>query len=239
MTNARFEDLEKRVKLIKIKKYTKIFVILSVLIVASCYVVSTNQVVALTNSLMVKEVLKKELPKKDPKIKKYEPMQEEIKIAKKEIVSAEIKETKEYDAIKLSPRLNLQSSIKKDVIKVKKDVIKVKKKPIIKKSKIYLHVKEVKSEDALLERFSVAEDFESSIALAYLYFDKQNFEKSIYWSKKASKLSSGNESAWLIYAKSKKALGETEDAIKALHLYLEYFSSARIEKLLKLYRDKK
>ncbi|HIP30356.1 MAG TPA: hypothetical protein EYG83_06030 [Sulfurospirillum arcachonense] len=229
MTNARFGDLEKRVKLIKIKKYIKIFAILSVLIAVSYYVVSINQVVVVAKPLHVKEVLKKELPKKAPKVKKYEPIQQEIERVKQEIVVTKVEA---YDTIKLSPKLNLPSILKKDVVEVKKE-------PIIKKSKISLHVKEVKSEDALLKRFRVAGDFESAMGLAYLYFDKQNFEKSIFWSKKASKLSSGDESAWLIYAKSKKALGETEDAIKALHLYLEYFSSRRIEKLLKLYRDKK
>jgi tetratricopeptide (TPR) repeat protein len=229
MTNARFEDLEKRVKFIKTKKYIKIFVVLSVLIAVSYYVVSINQVVVVDKPIHVKEVVKKEIPKKAPKVQKYEPIQQEIKIVKKEHVVTRVAE---YDTIKLSPKLNLPSNIKKDVVEVKKE-------PIIKKSKISLHVKEVKSEVALLERFRVAEDFESAMGLAYLYFNKQNFEKSIYWSKKASKLSSGDESAWLVYAKSKKALGKTEDAIKALHLYLEYFSSTRIEKLLKLYRDKK
>lgn len=229
MTNARFEDLEKRVKLIKIKKYIKIFVVLLVLVAMGYYAIGFNRVVIVDKPLHVKEVLKKETPKKAPKVQKYEAIQKEIKIVKKEIVVAKIKA---YDTIKLSPKLNFPSSTKKEIIEVKKE-------PIVKKSKISLHVKEVKSEDAFLERFRVAKDFESAMGLAYLYFDKQNFEKSIYWSKKASKLSSGDESAWLVYAKSKKALGRTEDAIKALHLYLEYFSSEAIEKLLKLYRDKK
>ena len=232
MTNARFEDLEKRVKFIKIKKYIKIFVILSVVIAVSYYAVSINQVVVVDKPIHVKEVVKKEIPKKAPKVQKFESIQQEIKVVKKELVVTKVDEVEAYDTIKLSPKLNFASSIKKDVVEVKKE-------PIIKKSKISLHVKEVKSEDALLERFRVAGDFESAMGLAYLYFDKQNFEKSIYWSKKASKLSSGDESAWLVYAKSKKAIDKTEDAIKALHLYLEYFSSQKIEKLLKLYRDEK
>ncbi len=228
MTNTRFEDLEKRVKFIKIKKYIKIFIILFFLIVVSYYAVSINQVVVVDKPVHVKEVQNKEIPKKTPKVQKYEAIQQELKIVKKESIVTNIPE---FNTIKLSSKLNLPSSIKKEVVEVKEE-------PITKKSKIYLHVKEVKSEEVLLKRFRVVEDFESAMGLAYLYFDTQNFEKSIYWSKKASKLSSGDESAWIIYAKSKKALGNTEDAIKALHLYLEYYSSGKIEKLLKLYRDK-
>ena len=237
MNNARFDDLEKRVKTIKLKKYIKLSIIFSMFVVVSYFIVSINQPNVVDKPLHVKKIAKKELQKETPKVQQFEPIKQEKKeekkvekkVEKKEII---VKEVNEYDTIKLSPKLNLSNSIKKDVVEVKKE-------KITKKSKISLRVKEVKSEDALLERFRAAGDFDSAMGLAHLYFDKQNFEKSIYWSKKASKLRSGEESAWLVYAKSKKALDKTEDAIKALQLYLEYFSSESIEKLLKLYRDKK
>ena len=75
--------------------------------------------------------------------------------------------------------------------------------------------------------------------MAKLYFQKQSFAESVYWSKKASKLNPENKISWLIYAKSKKNLGETEDAIRALELYLEYFSSNEVKKLLEIYRNNK
>jgi len=226
MTNARFEDLEKRVKSIKLKKYIKLIVLLVILFGACFYLLFTTKPNIVKKPLHVEKVIKKEPVKKIPKIQKSKPGEKAIKIEKND-----------YNTIKLSPKISF-GTIKKQKIIEKKEPIKVEKKPILKKSKISLHVKEVKSEDALLGRFKAAGDFESSIALAHLYFKKQNFEKSIYWSKKASKLSSSEDTAWLIYAKSKRAIGKKDDAIEALQLYLEYFSSNEVKKLLKLYREK-
>jgi tetratricopeptide (TPR) repeat protein len=181
---------------------------------------------------------KKIEPKKEPKAKVFEP----IKQPKPEVkIVVEKKEEPIYDTIKLSVNVNVPSKMQKKE-EVKKEEIKTQKveiKEAKSQKRLNFKVKEVKSEDALLERFKVAGDFDSAMGLANLYFEKRNFEKSIYWSKKASKLSSGDESAWIIYAKSKDSLGKTDDAIKALQLYLEYFSSDSIEKLLKYYRDKK
>ena len=226
MTNARFEDLEKRVKGIKLKKYIKLIVLLAILFGVGFYLLLVTKPNIVKKPLHVEKVIKKEPVKKTPKIQKSKPNEKEIKVEKND-----------YDTMKLSPKISF-TTIKKQKIIEKKEPIEVEKKPTLKKNKISLHVKEVKSEDALLERFRAAGDFESSIALARLYFKKQNFEKSIYWSKKASKLSSSKDTAWLIYAKSKRAIGKKNDAIEALQLYLEYFSSNEVKKLLKLYREK-
>jgi len=240
MTNSRFEDLEKRVKIIKVKSYVKILFILSVIIGITYFILYYSSQTVAPQSLHVKNEVKKEVKKPAIKIQTYEPIKAKIKVEKKKI---EVKKDKKielkYDTIILSPTLNFPDEIQPEK-RLEKIVFKevTKLKPT-KKSIIFLHVKEVKSEEALLERFRTATDFESAIGLASLYYEDNKFEKSVYWSKKASKLSSGDESAWLIYAKSKKALGKTDDAIKALHLYLEYFSSNEIERLLELYKGTK
>ncbi len=236
MTNARFEDLEKRVKKIKLKKYIKIVFILVIVFGIAFYATVISKPKKVLKPLPIKKIEKKVIVKKETKVQKIKLVK---KIVKKEITKDKVqeKEVNNYDTIMLSPKVDFFQSKKKE------NVIKkvIPKEMITKKSKILLHVnvKEVKSEDALLERFRVAGDFDSAMGLAYLYFKKQNFKKSIYWSKKASKLSSSEDSSWLIYAKSKKAIGKKDEAIKALQLYLEYFSSNEIKKLLKLYRDKK
>lgn len=124
---------------------------------------------------------------------------------------------------------------------IEKPIIKkvLTEKKVIQKQKINMQVKEVKSEEAFLERFKVAGDLESAKSLANLYFLDNRFEKSIYWSKKATKLNAKDSFSWIIYAKSKYQLGEVKDAIKSLELYLEYFSSDEIRKLLRLYKGEK
>lgn len=228
MTNTRFEELENRVKKLKQKKYLKISLVFFLLFGLSYYVIMNNSSKeTVQKKLHVKEVVK-------PKIQKYEAIKQEIKKEKKivkiEKIKPIVKEKKLYDTIKLSPTLSLVNTDK---------IVKIEEEKPQNKKKLSLHVKEVKSEDALLERFKVAGDFDSALALAKLYFQKNRFEKSIHWSKKASKLNSGDKTAWLVYAKSKKALNKTEDAIKALQLYLEYFSSDEVTKLLKTYRKNK
>jgi len=244
MTNARFEDLESRARKLKVKKYLKVFVILFLFLGLSYYA-SINY--------KAKEVIKKEVHvvkkielKVEPKVELYEPIKQEIKKEKK-IVKVEEKEVMveekiEYNTIKLSPTIILPTDekiVKIEEAKPQKKIVQLEELEPQKKKKLSLHVKEVKSEEALLERFRVVGDFDSSLALAKLYFQKNSFEKSIYWSKKASKLNSGDDMSWLIYAKSKKALDKTEDAIKALQLYLEYFSSDKVKNLLKDYRNSK
>jgi tetratricopeptide (TPR) repeat protein len=231
MTNARFEDLEKRVKKIKLKNYIKIVFVLAIVLGVVFYVTTINKPKKVLKPISIKKIEKKEIVKKEPKVQKIKPIEKKIK---KEIV--QVKKENGYDTIMLSPNVDFFKTKKRENITKKITP----KEEISKKSEVLLHVnvKKLKSEDTLLKRFKEAKDFDSAMGLAYLYFKKKNFEKSIYWSKKASKLNSSEESSWLIYAKSKKAIGKKDEAIKALRLYLEYFSSSEIKKLLKLYRDK-
>ncbi len=241
MTNARFEDLERRVIAIKRKKYTKVFFLLVVVFIALFFVFTKTDKVMQTAlhvevKPIVKEIVKKE---KNNNIIK----QDKLEVTKK---IETIKDKNSYNTIELSPNINIDIE-KKNVVanKIEKKVFQqdntkksVKNKPI-KSKKVMLYVKEVKNEEALLERFRAAGDFDSSIALSKLYFQEKKYDKSIYWSKKASKLLASDAQAWIIYAKSKNAIGKKDEAIKALELYLEYFSSNDAQRLLSNYRSKK
>ena len=234
MTNARFEDLEKRARKVRFKKYVKFSLILAVLIaVFSYFLMSITPKETPKVPLAVKKV---EKPKK---VQHVAPIKQTPKVEKKVQV---IKKEKSYDTLKL--KLNVTVPNKEQVEPQAKKTTKVLKKIIgknesPKKVKIHFKVKEVKSEDALLQKFQNDGDFKSAQSLASLYFKKKRFAKSIYWSKKASKLNAKEPLAWLVYAKSKYALGKKEEAIKSLELYLDYFSSDEIRKLLDSYRSMK
>jgi len=232
MTNARFEDLEKRVKKIKLKRYSKILFVFIVLIGVLGYFFTQNLPIQNVNKQTL-HVKKKEKPKKK-KVQQFDAIKKEVKV-KKSIEPANKNIT--YDTIKLKLNIPILDIENNKTINKKKEIIV--KDFISKKNKINLQVKEVKSEEALLKRFKAAGDFESANSLAILYFKSEQYERSIFWSKKASKLNAQDESSWMIYAKSKNKLGKKEEAIKSLELYLDYFSSDKIRKLLNLYRSGK
>lgn len=230
MTNAKFEDLEKRVKKIKLKKYIKVFLFLLVLVSSSGYFVAQN----LTTNNLLKKPLHVNKPVKEKKVQQYEPIKEVRK--KEEKIEVDDTEPK-YNTIKLNLNVPAISREENKTKVVEKKIILENEVP--KKKKLNMQVKEVKSVDALLKRFEAAGDFEAANSLASLYFENKKYDRSIYWSKKASKLDAKESSSWIIYAKSKYALGNKEEAIKALELYLDYFTSDEIKKLLNFYRSNK
>jgi tetratricopeptide (TPR) repeat protein len=228
MTNSRFEDLEKRVLNIKIKKYIKIFLLLAVFSALVVYSVNSN-------------FLKEKTPKKPPHVDTIEVNNTAKKVEDKV-------EENLYDTINLSPtiiipKIQVKAQDKKQnnvqEVKALKVTPPVVKKKVTVEKQINFKIKEVKSEEALLERFSLAGDYESSVGLAKLYFEKSKFEKAIYWSKKASKINAEAQESWIVYAKAKVALNQKEDAIKSLELYLNYFTSDDISQLLITYKGLK
>lgn len=229
MTSRKFEELERRVKRIKTKKYIKLILLSFVLFGSTFYLVKyTIKTKPLHVEIKIEE---KEVQTPTALVEAKELVQEKSReVAQKE-------EKIDYETIELSVTIDLPDE-KKLVPKIEKQIVKVEQKER-EEQKFILHVKEINDKDALLERFGDKEDFESAIGLARLYFEDKKFVKSIYWSRKASNLNPKNESSWIIFSKSKQALGESEDAIKALQVYLEHFSSQSIENLLKQHRSQK
>ena len=234
MTNARFEDLEKRARKVRFKKYVKFSLILAILIAVFSYFLMS--ITPKETPKLPLDVKKIERPKKT---QNFTPIKQTKKVEKKVIA---IKKETNYDTIKL--KLNVVVPSKQQVMPQVKETKKTPQRSIEKyeppkKVKINLQVKEVKSEGALLKKFQNDGSFESAQGLASFYFKKKRFEKSIFWSKKASKLDAKEALPWLVYAKSKYALGKKEEAIKSLELYLDYFSSDEIRQLLDSYRSGK
>lgn len=239
MTNSRFEDLEKRVINIKIKKYIKIFLLLTIFSALAAYSV---------NSVILKEKAP-EKPLHAEVVKKKEVLQVDTIEVNKTVIKVEDKvEENLYDTINLSPtiiipKIQVKAQDKKQntvqEVKALKVTPPVVKKKISQNNNINFKIKEVKSEEALLERFGLAGDYESAVGLATLYFEKSKFEKAIYWSKKASKINAEAQESWMVYAKAKVALNQEEDAIRSLELYLNYFTSEDISQLLTTYKGLK
>ncbi len=74
--------------------------------------------------------------------------------------------------------------------------------------------------------------YESSIDIAKYYLSIEQYKEAIMWSIKASKLNNKSVKPWIVYAKSKQALGKEAMAIKALQIYLGQHTSDEARELL-------
>ena len=242
MNSAKFEELEKKVKKIKTKRYIKVFLLFCLLSFAGYFMLIQFE----RTKKSIKKVEVKKEPKKVVRVKKeiekksVKEVEIESKVTKKDSNLTTVKNIEKkatYDTIKLYPVITIDKQQEKKPIKPKNE--KRKNLFVKEKKKIDLVVKEVKSEDALIERFKVAGDYESAISLARLYFEKKNYNRVVLWAKKASKIKPKEDEAWLLFAKAKYAMNKKDEAIKALELYKEYFKSKNIERLLFRYRSEK
>jgi hypothetical protein len=88
------------------------------------------------------------------------------------------------------------------------------------------------SKQQLLEFHRKKNSYSSAIALASYFYSKREYEDAIKWAILASKKNKFKEKPWLIYAKSKNAIGEVDKAKKALNLYLKKNESKSARNLL-------
>ena len=84
----------------------------------------------------------------------------------------------------------------------------------------------------LIERYNKTEDPKLATYIAQSFYKKGNYKETIRWSIIANNLEPGNETSWLLFAKAKVALGQKEDAINALRIYLNQYSSKKIHSYL-------
>ena len=91
---------------------------------------------------------------------------------------------------------------------------------------------EKSSKQQLLENHRKRPSYSSTMALANYFYSKKLYKDSISWAISASKLNKLKEEPWIIYAKSKNALGEKDKAKKALEIFLKSNDSKKIRELL-------
>ena len=260
MNSLRFEELNKKCKKIKRKKFLKVFLIvffLILIVIGLCLLFyskidnkNSNLKKTLSlkskkitipaqdkNSTLIKAIDKKSKPKvtKD-KHKKILKMKKNDKVKKDKIL---LNPTLDIPDINTSNLLNKERKApfarKLEVKPIAKKVqeIQTKKKPF------KISVKHVDQESVLIKNYKNLKNYKNALNLATFYFDKKNYKKCIYWAKIASQLGKTADTPWLLYAKAKYNLNQKEDAIKSLQMYLNYFDSKEAYELLRKFKKER
>ncbi|MBE0491994.1 MAG: tetratricopeptide repeat protein [Sulfurospirillum sp.] len=241
MTNARFEELEKRAKKLQNIKIAKIFIFLMLLItlcggifylffdVKSNIVQQVNTQKDPIETIQAQINITKEMPKE---VLPKEVLQEEVKTI------APQKHNNTYETIELS--LILPQEFVQEKEKIQKDRV-VEKTQVIAEQKpadFSLHVRLSDKKEVLLRDFQANNSYETAIELAQYFYEQSSYAQAVYWSKQASRLDPNVSPPWILYAQSKIQLGNKDDAIKALENYLEFFNSKEVANLLAQIRNK-
>ena len=71
-----------------------------------------------------------------------------------------------------------------------------------------------------------------ALELARLNFRNNNFKEAIKWSLAANDIDNSLEESWIIFAKSKYKLKQSDDAVKALREYNKNLNKASINELI-------
>ena len=88
----------------------------------------------------------------------------------------------------------------------------------------------------LIDIYHTSPSYEKALEIAKIYFDQKDYNRSLAWAKRANTLNRTDPEAWIVSAKSLKALGKKEQAIKLLQFFLKFKDSNEVKKLLKEWR---
>lgn len=83
----------------------------------------------------------------------------------------------------------------------------------------------------LIDNYEFDQTYENAMKITRHYFASQDYPNAIQWSLKANQLDSADDESWLIFAKASIAVGEGEQAKKALQTYLQKRDSIRVRQL--------
>jgi len=254
----RYEELEKiyyRKKYLKIFK-NMLFFILIVLIGGYIYFSqkhTNNQVTNIENNKTTEKNVIKEINKTENNITTEMKDNNSTKednttfvdknnTLSKTIDKIEINKTKTFQPIK---KLTLYP-IFPDITNVKPEKKSVKPKKTIKHTKPKKEINTTKPEikiiiktekqtiDSLIKLYNIEPTYDKAMKIAYLYYDKQDYENTIKWLKIANRIDPENDESWYLFAKSLLQLGNRKKAKEVLIVYLNtYGTSEKIEKLLR------
>ncbi len=102
----------------------------------------------------------------------------------------------------------------------------------IKKQKILISSKKIDRIKYLKDRYKATRKAKYAILLSKEFYKKHNYKLSLKWAIIANDIDSTKEESWLMFAKNKVKLGQKQEAIKALRIYLRSCNSAKVENLL-------
>jgi tetratricopeptide (TPR) repeat protein len=84
----------------------------------------------------------------------------------------------------------------------------------------------------LIERFNQNRDPKLASYIAQSFYKKGNYEETVRWAILANSIDPSSEESWLLFAKAKVQLGQKQDAIKALRIYLNQYTSGKVKAYL-------
>ena len=84
----------------------------------------------------------------------------------------------------------------------------------------------------LIKRFNETRDPKLAAYIAQSFFKKGNYKETVRWSIIANSLEPSNEASWILFAKAKMKLGQKEDAVRALKIYLNQYPSRKVRSYL-------
>jgi len=91
----------------------------------------------------------------------------------------------------------------------------------------------IKSEmNSKKESFINSKSYEDSLALAKAYYAKGQYLEAEKWALVTNNINSKLEDGWLIFAKSKVKMGDKDEAIEVLNIYIKKTDSQLAKKLL-------
>ena len=111
------------------------------------------------------------------------------------------------------------------------EVIDFESKPA--RKRVNIQVTSASNEESVLrEQFLKTNNPTIALELARLNFRNNNFKEAIKWSLAANDIDNSLEESWIIFAKSKYKLKQSDDAVKALREYNKNLNKASINELI-------
>ncbi len=115
-----------------------------------------------------------------------------------------------------------------------KELSTKKHKILIKQDKKKIDFKRTTSNymNIMKEKFNENKNPREALLIAKAYYRAGNYKKSEEWALKANNLDKNIEESWLLFAKSKDALGKKKEALKILIAYYNQTKSAKVKLLI-------
>lgn len=234
-----FENLQKRCKNYRLKKVLIVTLPLLIPIVGAGFYLlypdntETTQIITPKKQVVISKVLA-------PKVTVP------LKVEKKEIPQTpkhkDLTYSMQIDHTKVAPK----PKIKKQKIVEKKQKVLTKTTPQITKEivtqelpsekpqtqMIKMSVKSYDSLKQMKELYNNEKKYSLALKIGQKYYDKADYSNALKWSKEANILDHKEEGAWLLYAQSEYAKGNTKRAKKILKLYLGNAQSKEAQSIL-------
>ncbi len=233
MINSRFEDLQRRCNSIYRKKLLQklLIIFFAIFICTGSWYLYENLYKAKQQKILIKKqtVLRKKQIIIKPK--KIQPIKRKTLILVPQINIQKLKVPKKAEIKKIKKELHQLSMTLKTQ--------EIPKKKVESKIKFKINLINSNEETILLKNFRISKKYTIALKLSNYYLLNKDYKKAIFWAKNASRLDSTKAKPWIIYAKSKHALGEKKEAIDSLQTFLNYFYSKEANALLQKYLKKK